>query len=527
MSTQTPLVISMDSSTTACKAIAWDASGQAVAEGRATISLRQPHPGFHEQDAEEWWAAACTALRACVAQIDASALEGLAITHQRESFVVLDAAGAPLRNAILWSDERSRAQVTWLERTFGRDAVHQLTGKPPSMTASISKVIWLLQNEPELMARAATLVDVHGFLVNRLTGRRVTSLASADPMGLVDMAGRRWAADLLGDLGLRVDQFSELVEPASPVGTVTPAAAEATGLPAGLPLFAGAGDGHCAGLGANATHPQRAYMNLGTAIAAGAYVPNYVADRAFRTLYAPVPGGYFIEHVLRGGVYTLAWFNEKFAPELRSSLLNGSPEALLESAAARVAPGSDGLMVVPYWNTVMNPYWDALASGITIGWTGAHGREHFYRALMEGIAYEQRLVGDAMMAATGVRYDEYITMGGGSRSSLWCRIHASITGLPIVRSSTTEATCLGAGILAAAGAGWYPSVRAAADAMTNTTDRFDPDPAETALYDRLFREVYRPLFPAVQGVVDRLSELTHGLDGDGAAQTQATAGGAA
>ncbi|MGL4650716.1 MAG: xylulokinase, partial [Caldilineaceae bacterium] len=320
------LVISMDSSTTACKALAWDAQGNAVAEGRASYPLRQPRPGFHEQSAEDWWSGACAALRACTAQVDPADIDGFAITHQRESFVVLDADGAPLRDAILWSDERSRSQVAWLERTFGRDALHQLTGKPPSMTASIAKVVWLMEHEGTRMARAATIVDVQGFLLRRLTGRRATSLASADPMGLIDMQQRCWAEDLLRDLGLRVDQFSDLLEPGAQVGVISPAAAEATGLRAGLPVFAGAGDGQCAGLGANATHPQRAYMNLGTAIAAGAFVPTYVADRAFRTLYAPVAGGFFIEHVLRGGVYTVTWFAEKFAPELRSTLLGAAPE---------------------------------------------------------------------------------------------------------------------------------------------------------------------------------------------------------
>jgi xylulokinase len=155
----------------------------------------------------------------------------------------------------------------------------------------------------------------------------------------------------------------------------------------------------------------------------------------------------------------------------------------------------------------MNPYWDPAATGVVIGWTGAHGREHLYRAILEGIAYEQRLVGDAMMAAVGQRFSEYITMGGGSRSRLWCQIIADVTGVPVLRSTTTEATCLGAGILAATAAGWHPSVQAAAEAMTATAERFTPQPDVQAHYDRLYREVYRPLFPTVQPLVDRLTEL--------------------
>jgi xylulokinase len=167
-------------------------------------------------------------------------------------------------------------------------------------------------------------------------------------------------------------------------------------------------------------------------------------------------------------------------------------------------------MLVPYWNNVMNPYWDPLASGITVGWSGVHGRAHFYRAILEGIAYEQRLVGDAMMAAAGRRFEEYVAMGGGSRSRLWMQIMADVTGIPVVKSTTGEATCLGAGILAAVGAGWYPDVRQAADAMTGVAERYAPAPATLETYDRLYQQVYRTLFPSLQAALDRLSLLTHG-----------------
>lgn len=507
------LVVSIDSSTTAVKAIAWDARGAVLAEGRASHPLGRPYPGWHEQDAEDWWAGACRALNECLAQVDARRVEALCITHQRETFVPVDAAGAPIRRAILWNDERSPAQVLSLERRFGRDALHSLTGKPPSMTASVSKLLWLVENEPHVAAQAARFLDVHAFLVHRLTGQSRTSLASADPMGVLDMQRRAWAEDLICDLGLRPSQFVELVEPGAVIGHLTASAAAATGLPAGLPLIAGAGDGHCAGLGADVTSAGRAYLNLGTAVASGAFSRDYLCDRAFRTLIAPVPGGYFAEHILRGGVDTVAWFVERFAADLRGADPARSAEQLLEAAAAEVSPGADGLMLVPYWNTVMNPYWDPLASGITVGWRGVHGRAHFYRAILEGIAYEQRLVGDAMMAATGQRFTQYTAMGGGSRSALWLQMMADVTGVPVVRAITSEVTCLGAGILAAVGAGWYPDAAAAAAGMARTAERYAPAPNAQRIYDRLYDEVYRTLFPTLQAAIDKLALFTHGLPG--------------
>lgn len=503
------VVVSIDSSTTACKAIAWDSRGNALAEGRAAYPITEPHPGWYEQDAEDWWAGICRALQDCLAQVDARCVEALAITHQRETFVPVDAGGAPIRSAILWNDERSSAQVHSLERRYGRDELHQLTGKPPSMTASISKLLWLVENEPQIVAQAERLLDVHAFLVHRLTGEYRTGLANADPFGLLDMQRRTWADDLIYDLGLRRSQFVDLVEPGTLIGHLTPAAAAATGLPAGLPLIAGAGDGHCAGLGANVTTGGRAYLNLGTAVASGAFCPTYQCDRAFRTLIAPLSGAYYAEHILRGGVHTVAWFVDRFAADLRGADPTRSAEQLLEALAAAVAPGAEGLMLVPYWNSVMSPYWDPLASGITVGWRAAHGRGHFYRAILEGIAYEQRLVGDAMMAASGQQFGTYTAMGGGSRSALWLQIMADITGVPVARSTTREATCLGAGILAAVGAGWYADAISAAAGMCAVAEQYEPAPETRKIYDALYDKVYRTLFPALQASLDQLAALAH------------------
>lgn len=493
----TPLVIGIDSSTTACKAIAWDAGGQAVAEGRAAYPLLTPAPHWYEQDAEQWWAGLCTALNALWAQVDPIRVETLCITHQRETFVPVDGAGRPLRHAILWLDERSREQVAHLEQAIGGERFHRLTGKPLTTNPALPKIVWLMQHEPQVVQHTARFLDAHAFLVHRLTGEFRTSIASADPFGLVDLQRRAWAADLMNEVGLRPEQFPDLVEPGTVIGRVSRQAAAATGLPAGLPVVAGAGDGQCAGLGANATG-ERASLNLGTAAVSGTFSPRYVTDRAFRTLYAPIAGVYFLEAVIQSGAFIVGWFAEKFAGDLET----------LEATAAQVPPGSLGLVLVPYWSHAMTPYWDPLASGITIGWSGAHGREHFYRAILEGVAFEQRLLGEGMMAATGQPFREYVALGGGSRSDLWCQIVADVTGVPLARAATSEATCLGAGIVAATAAGWYPHPFEAAAAMSRTSGGFTPDAQAHSLYDRLYREVYRPLFPALRPLLHRLAELS-------------------
>lgn len=510
MTVQKDLVVGIDSSTTSCKAIAWDRTGNPIAESRTQFEMLSPKPNWFEQNAMDWLATLHRVLRDLVVQIDARRVAALCITNQRESFVLVNEQGLPLRNAILWLDDRSRTQVRWLGEQFGNEMIHDLTGKGPSTTQSLPKIIWLQQNEPEMIDSAYKLVEPHAFLVYHLTGKWATSTACADPMGIVDMRRGDWAVDFLNTLKLPLDKFVEIVPPGTVIGQLSQSGSEQTGLPPETLVVAGSGDGQSAGLGANITQPGRAYLNLGTAMVSGAFAESYVADPAFRTLCSPVAGAFVPEEVLPGGTFLVSWFVENFGPDVSNLNLSLSAVEVLEAAAAKVPPGSLGLMLVPYWKGAMPPYWDADATGVMIGWTGAHRKEHFYRAVLEGIAFEHRLVMDGVSRATGQPIDEYILMGGGSRSPLWCQIIADMTGKRVTRSHTAEATNLGAGILAAAAVGWYDDVRDAARSMTSTERSFFPSDETHAIYDQLYREVYTGLYPAVQPFVDHLALLTYG-----------------
>jgi sugar (pentulose or hexulose) kinase len=502
-------VIGIDCSTTSIKAIAWNRDGRCVDQDRCSYETLNPKPSWYEQSAEDWWTGLCSCLRSLTRRLHGHGIEAICITNQRESFVPVDAQCRPLRNAILWNDERSLPQLSLLEERIGAKRLHRITGKPLSMTPALPKMVWLQENEPEIVEKTRKFLDPHAFLVHRLTGILGTSLACADPQGLIDMARGSWSEEIITTMGFRVDQFPRLYAPGEAIGPVNKEAAAATGLPVGLTVVAGAGDGQCAGLGVDATSGKQAYLNLGTAVVAGVLSDTYLTDLAFRTLCAPLSGSYYLETVLKGGVFTVSWFAERFAPDLKGHASGRTSEQLLEEEAARVPPGSLGLLLVPYWHNAMSPYWDPAASGITIGWTGAHGRAHFYRAILEGVAFEQRLMGDGVMRTLGRPIEEYLALGGGSRSDLWCQILADITGIPIQRTAALDATCLGAGILATPAVGWYPDLAAAAKAMVKTERRFKPQPEYQGIYDRLYTEVYRPLFPTLKSLIDRLADLTN------------------
>ncbi len=497
------LVLGIDCSTTASKAVAWDAAGTPVAEGRAPLDLLNPHPGWGEQRADDWWTATVAAIREVLARVDPGRIACVCITHQRETFVPMREDGTPLRNGILWLDERCRAQLGELDRRFGNDALHALTGRPPSMTQSLPKMLWLVENEPDTIRDADRIVDVHAFLVHALTGEWRTGLACADPMGIVDMARGQWATDVIHDIGLRPEQFVPLVPPGERIASVSPDGAAATGLRAGTPIVAGAGDGQAASLGAGVTGPGRSYVNLGTAIAGGVVAREYQTDLAYRTCQGATPSTFVLESVLRGGTATVTWFMDHFA----DPTLGANPFDAYEAMAAALPPGANGLLLVPYWNNVMNPYWDPAATGLVMGWTVAHRRHHLYRAILEGIAFEHRLAIEAIVASTGEPVEEHVVLGGGARSPLWRQVLSDVLAAPVVLARTADATNLGAGVLAAYGAGWYPDVPAASAAMTGATAGHEPEPKQSGRYDRLFREVYKPLFPAVRPLMDRFTEL--------------------
>jgi xylulokinase len=293
--------------------------------------------------------------------------------------------------------------------------------------------------------------------------------------------------------------MAELVPSGCIVGHTTKDAAAATGLPVGLPLVAVGGDGQAAGVGAGIVAPGRAYLNLGTAIVSGVLRQDYLYDQAFRTLFDASGRGYFLETDLHGGTFTLNW--------LRSTLLGDERGDLtrLEHESRSLAPGADGLLMLPYQGGVMNPYWDASASASFMGLRAHHRPCHFYRAIIEGIALEQRLQSAAVANVAGA-IEEFVVLGGGSSSDLWCQVLADVLQKPVVRAASREATALGAAVVAMA-RGSDCSERAVA--MTALAERFEPGPHAT-YYDALYREVYQGWYPSLRERMGRLDALSKG-----------------
>lgn len=489
------VVIGIDASTTAVKAIAFARDGTELFQARETYPLSNPKPGHFEQDAEHWWAALVGALKQVADKVGAARVVAISIAHQRESFTLIDDEGKPLIPAILWLDERARPQVARLSAELGREAIRDWSGKPPDPTPALYAIAWLAEHQPEVLAKAAALVDVHGFFVHRLTGRLVTSTASADPLGLLDVATGEWHADLVAAAGLQPRQLPALIGPGEICGWLTESIAQLTGLKAGTPIVGGAGDGQAMGLGMGVYGAGRSYLSLGSGVVSGCYSGTVTTSDAFRTLVSPTGSGFMLETVLRSGMQLVDWI-------VRTT--GGSSAAELEKLAVDVAAGSDGLLVMPYWAGVMSPYWDGAARGAVVGLSLNHEPRHLFRATLEGIAFEQAIASDAMEAESGGRPAEMIAAGGGTNSALLMRIMASVLERPLFVSPVNEAAALGAAMLAASAIGWFASPEEAAKAMAAApTRRVDPDQALVPAY-RARKAIYRDLYHATRDIHARL-----------------------
>lgn len=496
-----PLVIAIDSSTSATKAVVVDASGKVLSTGKADIDLLTPGMDKYEHDPTQWWSSTNTAISNAVAALDESDCErikALCITHQRESFALVDEDGEALRPAILWLDSRAGDEI----KEFGSDHIHELSGKPADTTPALYKIAWLKKHQPDTLKAAHKLVDVHAYLAHRLVGRWVSAVGSADTLNLLDIANVDYSDELLEIAGVSRDQMAELAEPASIIDTIKPEILSEWGLNDDVVLVAGVGDGQAAGLGTSAIEEDVAYVNIGTSIVAGVHAFEYAYSPAYRTLLGGIPGSFVLEIVQNSGSVLANWFRE----ELGDPAHGGGLDPELDKAAEALEPGTDGLLTVPYWNAVQSPHWDPFAKGIQVGWSTAHTRAHMYRSIIEGMAMELRGNLERVQESTGRKLKELRCTGGGSRNPLYRRIFADATGLPLVVSGVEEVSAQGAAMMAMAAIGAYPDVQAASEGMASFVDRTDPDPEAYEVYGQ-WAEIQQDIYPALEEIFTRINTV--------------------
>ena len=465
--------------------------------GFATFPSYNPQLGWHEQNPEDWWQASCKALAKCMSKIDGQAVVGLALSNQRETIAFVNEAGDSVYPAITWVDERCRHEVKSLSLEVGADRLHNITGVYPDVTSAIYSCEWMRKNQAQVYEGASFLLDVNAYLVKRLCSNThyQTSFASADPMGFFDLQNKQWSEELLQRIAIDATKLAHPVASGSLLGEISQSTAQLTGLPEGLPVFAGGGDGQCAALGVNCIHSNHAYVNLGTAVVSGVWSPDFRASKKWRIKLAIHNQGYLFETVMRSGTLLLDWFARQWCNSDSSQSIQAELTNLFRQIEA-IPIGSHGVMVQPYWLGVMDPHWDYDARGLIIGLSASHSKLHIFRAIIEAMTISQISAINTFEEETGHKVSKLFAVGGGSKSDLWMQMFADASGREVVVSDVAELSSLGAAMVAAFGVGWYVSISEASSSMSPKGNKvFYPNPKNKPAYDEL-ADIYAGLYEA-------------------------------
>jgi xylulokinase len=493
------VVLGIDVSTTATKAILVDQTGSVVGIGTSEYPLSQPRPLWSEQDPALWWGGTVDAIGRALA---AAGLPGedvvaVGLTGQMHGLVVLDERDEVLRPAILWNDQRTGEACDEIRAAVGSDRLVELTGNDALTGFTAPKLVWVRDHEPEVWRRIAHVLLPKDFVRLRLTGVHAMDKADGSGTILFDLAARDWSPEVTAALGIDPVWLPPTFEGPEVTGMLTPSAAATTGLRAGTPVVAGGGDQAANGVGVGAVVSGRVALSLGTSGVVFATTDQALYEPAGRVhaFCHAVPGRWHMMSVMLSAAGSLRWFRDALAP--------GESFADLTATAGDIPAGSGGLLFLPYLSGERSPHPDPLARGAFVGLTLGHDRRHLTRAVLEGVAFGLRDGLDLMVAAGMPAPSQIRASGGGTASPLWRQILADVLNAEIATVSTTEGAAYGAAILAAVGAGWFERVETAADALTTATPAAGPGP-EASRYAELHAR-YRELYPALAPTFHRLA----------------------
>jgi xylulokinase len=492
------LVLGIDVSTTATKAVLVDETGAVAGVASAGYPFETPRPLWSEQDPGLWWGGAIEAISSVLAAAGRAGADiaAVGLTGQMHGLVLLDAADRVLRPAILWNDQRTAAECDAIRAAVGPERLVEITGNDALTGFTAPKLVWVRDHEPDVWRRSAHVLLPKDYVRLQLTGEHALDKADGAGTILFDLAARDWSAEVLGRLDIPPAWLPRTFEGPEVTGVVTAEAAAATGLRAGTPVVAGGGDQAANAVGVGVVSPGTVALSLGTSgvIFAATDAPLYEPRGRVHAFCHAVPGRWHLMSVMLSAAGSLRWFRDALAP--------GEDFGALVATAADVAPGSDGLLFLPYLSGERSPHPDPLARGAFVGLTLAHDRRHMTRAVLEGVAFGLRDGLDLMTAAGMPPPTQVRASGGGTASALWRQILADVLGVEIATVETTEGAAYGAGLLAAVGAGWWGSVDAATDAVVRVTPVASPGPDARRYAER--HAVYRDLYPALRETFPRL-----------------------
>lgn len=489
------LYIGIDLGTSACKLLLVDETGQVKNTVTEEYPLYFPHPGWSEQNPEDWWNACVKGIPALLRGFDPAQVAGIGAGGQMHGLVALDAQDNVLRPAILWNDGRTAAQVEYLNHQVGKETLSRCTANIAFAGFTAPKLLWMRENEPELFGRIAKIMLPKDYLVYKLTGVHATDVSDASGMLLMDVEHKCWSKEMLGICGVRKEQMPRLYESAAPVGTLTVETAGLLGLPQNVTVCAGAGDNAAAAVGTGTVGPGRCNISLGTSGTIFISSDRFGVDpnNALHA-FAHADGGWHLMGCMLSAASCNKWWQE--------SILDTGDYAAEQAKIAPEKLGENHVYFLPYLMGERSPINDTNARATFIGMTMDTTRADMTQAMLEGVAFAIR---DSFEVAKslGISIPRSGICGGGAKSALWQTILANVLGIPLDTMVTEQGPGYGAAMLAMVACGRFASVRAAADALVRVRSTVEPDPELTARYEKRYAQ-FRQIYPACKALFPSL-----------------------
>ncbi len=504
-------IIGIDVGTSGTKTAIFNEKGEAVASTTVEYPLLTPHPGWTEQNPEDWWQATVDSLRKCLStvKIDKGAIKGIGLSGQMHGSVFLDKDRNVVRPAILWNDSRTAEECAEITRKVGEKRLHELTCNPALTGFTAPKAVWLKNKEPENFKKTATLLLPKDHVRYRLTGELAAEVSDGAGSLLFNVPKRTWCPEVLEALGIPESWMPPMYESTDVIGRITQKVADETGLAAGTPVVGGGADNTCGATGTGVVVEGRVLSSLGTSGVVFAPCNQVRVDPKGRvhTFCHSVPNQWYLMGVVLSAGMSLRWYRDVVAgDERRIAASEGvDPYDVLTRLADQAPVGAEGLIFLPYLTGERTPHKDPHARGGFIGLTIRHRREHLIRALLEGVTFAMR---DSLeiVREQHVAVDEIRATGGGAKSAFWRQLQADIYGTEICIINSQEGPALGAAIMAGVGAGVWNSIPEACDAMIKVVSRTAPNEERRKQYEDYY-QVYHSLYPQIQQSCHKLTKL--------------------
>ncbi len=477
------LLLGIDIGTSSCKVAVFDENGTIIQAKSGTYDVLYPQKGWAEQDPNAWWDAIVNCIKSL--DVDKSKIKGIGIDGQSWSAIAIDKERNVLCNTPIWLDTRADEICKRIKEKYGQNAFFDVSGNPFEPTYTLPKILWYKENLPEVYENMYKVLQSNSFIAMKLTGAITQEYSQGYGLQCYNTSTRSWDLSVLKELGIKDDILPDFYECHDVVGTVTQEAAALTGLLEGTKVVAGGLDAACGTLGAGVIFDGQTQEQGGQAGGMSICTDECISHEALILSNHVVKGKWLLQGGTVGGGGVINWFEKQFCEHERNVSPNGNSFAELDKGAEAVAPGSDGLIFLPYMSGERSPIWDANAKGVYFGVDFSKTKSHFARASMEGVGYSlEHNLQTAKQA--GVTVDTLYAMGGAANSRLWTQMKADITGLPINVPYSDSATTLGAAILAGVGVGVYKNFEEAVQKTVKITRTHTPNKDNYDTYQKAY-----------------------------------------